>query len=134
MDDVARRYRLLQPVAGGQDQAPVPVDRDGFPGDRFVIGSIGPGTRSPTLSLGKDPRQAKDFIDYDGMVAGYLRQVRGLLHGGADVLLVETVFDLLQAKATVWACHQSMDADGRRVPVMVQVIITKLINTMLLGS
>ena len=106
---------------------------DEVPGDRFVIGSIGPGTRSPTLSLGKDPK-AKDFIDYDTMVAGYTRQARGLLAGGSDVLLVETVFDLLQAKAAIWACQQAMDAEGRRVPLMVQVTIEKDINTMLLGT
>jgi 5-methyltetrahydrofolate--homocysteine methyltransferase len=76
------------------------------------IGSIGPGTRSPTLSLGKDPAATKDFIDYDAMVAGYMRQVRGLLAGGSDVLLVETVFDLLQAKAAIWACHEAMSAEG----------------------
>jgi len=102
-------------------------------GDRFVIGSIGPGTRSPTLSLGKD-RGKPDFIDYDGMVPGYIRQVRGLLAGGSDVLLVETVFDLLQAKAALWACHQAMAAEGRTVPLMVSVTIEKDINTMLLGS
>ncbi|HVM20152.1 MAG TPA: homocysteine S-methyltransferase family protein, partial [Egibacteraceae bacterium] len=53
----------------------------------WVLGSIGPGTRSPTLSLGKDPAQAKDFIDYDAMVAGYRRQARGLLAGGSDALI-----------------------------------------------
>ncbi|CAN5775580.1 methionine synthase [soil metagenome] len=107
---------------------------DETPGTRFVIGSMGPGTRSPTLSLGKDPRTAKDFIDYDTMVSGYARQVRGLLSGGVDVLLVETVFDLLQAKAAIWACQQAMDEAGQRVPLMVQVTIEKDINTMLLGS
>nr|MBA2529830.1 homocysteine S-methyltransferase family protein [Euzebyales bacterium] len=72
-------------------------------GQRWVAGSIGPGTRSPTLSLGKDPGGAggagNDVIDYDAMMAGYTRQARGLLAGGADLLIVETVFDLLQAKA-----------------------------------
>ena len=107
-------------------------------GERWVVGSIGPGTRSPTLSLGKggsateDP--AKDFIDYDTMVAGYMRQARGLLAGGSDVLLVETVFDLLQAKAALWACREAMAAEGRTVPLMVSVTIEKDINTMLLGS
>jgi 5-methyltetrahydrofolate--homocysteine methyltransferase len=100
----------------------------------WVIGSIGPGTRSPTLSLGKDPATAKDAIDYDAMVAGYLRQARGLLAGGSDVLLVETVFDLLQAKAAIWACHEAMAAEGASVPLMVSVTIEKDINTMLLGS
>ncbi|MPZ71747.1 MAG: methionine synthase [Nitriliruptorales bacterium] len=103
-------------------------------GDRWVLGSIGPGTRSPTLSLGKDPSVAKDFIDYDRMVDGYARQARGLVAGGADALIVETVFDLLQAKAALWACHEAMDAEGRRVPLLVSVTIEANIDTMLLGS
>ena len=103
-------------------------------GDRWVIGSIGPGTRSPTLSLRNDPGVAKDFIDYDAMVAGYLRQARGLLAGGSDALIVETVFDLLQAKAAMWACREAMAAEGRTVPLIASVTIEKDINTMLLGS
>ena len=99
----------------------------------WTVGSIGPGTRSPTLSLRNDPNAA-DFISYDTALDGYRRQARGLLAGGADVLLVETVFDLLQAKAALWACHEAMDAEGRRVPLMVSVTIEKDIGTMLLGS
>jgi 5-methyltetrahydrofolate--homocysteine methyltransferase len=101
--------------------------------ERWVIGSIGPGTRSPTLSLTR-PATAGDWIDVPTMIAGYTRQVRGLLAGGADVLLVETVFDLLQAKAAVAACHDAMAAEGVTVPVMVSVTIEQGINTMLLGS
>jgi 5-methyltetrahydrofolate--homocysteine methyltransferase len=107
---------------------------DAATGPRWVAGSIGPGTRSPTLSLGKDPAVAKDFIDYDTMVAGYGRQVRGLLAGGADLLIVETVFDLLQAKAALWACREAMEAEGRAVPLIASVTIEADINTMLLGS
>jgi 5-methyltetrahydrofolate--homocysteine methyltransferase len=110
------------------------IDQHGGGGDKFVLGSIGPGTRSPTLSLGKDPAEAKDFIDYDTMVSGYARQVRGLLSGGADALLVETCFDLLQAKAAIWACHQGMADGGIAVPLLVSVTIEANINTMLLGS
>src|SRR3712207_6313510 len=99
----------------------------------WAVGSIGPGTRSPTLSLRNDP-SAGDFISYDTALEGYRRQARGLLAGGVDVLLVETVFDLLQAKAALWACHEAMDAEGRRVPLMVSVTIEKDIGTMLLGS
>ena len=106
---------------------------DAVAGDRFVVGSIGPGTRSPTLSLRRDPA-ASDWIDYDGMVAGYVRQVRGLLAGGADALIVETVFDLLQAKAAIWAAHTAMGAEGRTVPVIASVTIEKDIGTMLLGT
>ncbi len=111
-----------------------------FPGDRsggrsggpWVFGSIGPGTRSPTLSLARPG--AADSLDYDTAVAGYRRQARGLLAGGADVLLVETVFDLLQAKAALWACHEAMAAEGRTVPLMASVTIEKTLGTMLLGS
>jgi 5-methyltetrahydrofolate--homocysteine methyltransferase len=103
-------------------------------GGPWVIGSLGPGTRSPTLSLGKDPRTAKDFLDYDGAVDGYRRLARGLLAGGADVLLVETQFDLLAAKAGIWACHQAMTDEGVTVSIMVSVTIEKDLDTMLLGS
>ena len=103
-------------------------------GDRWVIGSIGPGTRSPTLSLGKDPATAKDAIDYDTALAGYIRQAKGLLAGGADALMVETVFDLLQAKAAMWACREAMEAEGRQVPLLASVTIEATIDTMLLGS
>lgn len=101
--------------------------------ERFVVGSIGPGTKSPTLSLAKKGDEF-DFIDTKTMVAGYVRQARGLLAGGSDLLLVETVFDLLQAKAAVVACHEAMALEGITVPVAVSVTIEANINTMLLGS
>ncbi len=102
-------------------------------GQRWVIGSIGPGTRSPTLSLTKSP-DAGDWIDFDTMVAGYVRQARGLLAGGSDVLIVETAFDLLQVKAAVAACHDAMAAEGVTVPIIASVTIEQGINTMLLGT
>ncbi len=101
---------------------------------RWVVGSIGPGTKSPTLSLGKDPATTKDFIDLPFMVEGYKRQVRGLLDGGTDVLLIETCFDLLQVKAAVAACNDVFVERGERVPLMVQFTVEKDINTMLLGT
>jgi 5-methyltetrahydrofolate--homocysteine methyltransferase len=101
---------------------------------RWVIGSIGPGTRSPTLSLGKEPATAKDFIDLAEMEDGYRRQVRGLLDGGTDVLIIETCFDLLQIKAAVAACQDVFAERGTRVPVMVTFTVEKDINTMLLGT
>jgi 5-methyltetrahydrofolate--homocysteine methyltransferase len=101
---------------------------------RWVVGAIGPGTRSPTLSLGKDPATTKDFIDVAAMEDGYRRQVRGLLDGGSDVLLIETCFDLLQIKAAVAACNDVFVERGARVPLMVQFTVEKDINTMLLGT
>jgi 5-methyltetrahydrofolate--homocysteine methyltransferase len=101
---------------------------------RFVIGSIGPGTRSPTLSLGKDPATTKDFIDVPTMEDGYRRQIRGLLAGGTDVIWIETCFDLLQIKAAVAAANDVFEERGARVPLVVQFTVEKDINTMLLGT
>ena len=105
------------------------------PGDpRWVIGSIGPGTRSPTLSLGQDPAEEPQAIRLDEMEDGYRRQIRGLLEGGTDVLLIETAYDLLQAKAAVAAANDVFVERGERVPLMVQFTVEKDIDTMLLGS
>jgi 5-methyltetrahydrofolate--homocysteine methyltransferase len=105
------------------------------PGDpRWVIGSIGPGTRSPTLSLGKDAATEPQAIALAEMEDGYRRQVRGLLDGGTDVLLIETVYDLLQAKAAVAAANDVFAERGQRVPLMVQFTVEQGIDTMLLGS
>jgi 5-methyltetrahydrofolate--homocysteine methyltransferase len=132
--DLAEETETLNEAAARLAREAVDAVLPGRPGGAWVLGSIGPGTRSPTLSLGKDPATTKDFIDYDAMVAGYRRQVRGLLAGGSDALIVETVFDLLQAKAAIWACHEGMAAEGVTVPILVSVTIEKDINTMLLGS
>jgi 5-methyltetrahydrofolate--homocysteine methyltransferase len=101
---------------------------------RFVLGSIGPGTRSPTLSLGRDPATTGDFIDLATMEDGYRRQIRGLLAGGSDGLLIETSFDLLQIKAAVAAANDVFVEHGARVPILVQFTVEKDINTMLLGT
>ncbi len=100
---------------------------------RWVAGSIGPGTRSPTLSLGRDG-DADDTIDVPTMEAGYRRQVRGLLDGGADLLIIETCFDLLQIKAAVAACDDVFNERGARVPLIVSFTVEKDIDTMLLGT
>lgn len=110
------------------------VEQVGAPGPRFVVGSIGPGTRSPSLSLGKDPASTADHIDVPTMEEGYRRQIRGLLDGGCDVLLIETVYDVLQAKAAVAAANDVFVERGERVPLMVQFTVEKDLNTMLLGT
>ena len=90
---------------------------------RFVAGSLGPGTKLPTLGQisFKDIRDAYEVL------------ARGLLAGGADLLLIETSYDTLQAKAAIQACRRAMAAAGRQVPVQVQVTI-ELTGRMLLGT
>src|SRR3954454_8968175 len=90
---------------------------------RFVIGSMGPGTRLPSLGQ----------IPYVELRDGYQAQVEGLIAGGVDVLLVETVYDLLQAKAAINGARAAMTAAGVLLPLMVQVTV-ETTGRMLVGS
>jgi 5-methyltetrahydrofolate--homocysteine methyltransferase len=94
---------------------------DGRP--RWVAGSIGPGTKLPTLG----------HTTYDALRATYTDQAFGLLAGGADVLLIETCQDLLQVKAAVAGAFAGMRRAGRRVPLITQVTV-ETTGQMLLGS
>ncbi len=77
---------------------------------RYVVGSIGPGTKLLTLG----------HTDWDTMLDSYTEQVRGLLAGGADVLLIETQQDVLVVKCVIAACNAAFGEAGRRLPIMVQ--------------
>ncbi len=90
---------------------------------RFVIGSIGPGTKSPTLG----------HIAFDTLLDSYSEQVRGLIEGGADVILIETCYDILQAKAALIAATDVMTELDKQLPLMVQVTI-EVQGTMLTGT
>src|SRR2546421_4359644 len=90
---------------------------------RWVVGSIGPGTKLPSLGQ----------IDFVTLRNGFEAQVAGLLAGGVDVLLIETVYDLLQAKAAVIACRRAMAKADKDVPLMVQVTM-ETTGRMLVGS
>jgi 5-methyltetrahydrofolate--homocysteine methyltransferase len=90
---------------------------------RFVAGSMGPGTKFPTLGQ----------ISYDALSASYEEMALGLLEGGVDLLLVETMFDLLSGKAAIAACHRAMARVGRVVPIQAQVTI-ELTGRMLPGT
>ncbi|MEN9243444.1 MAG: methionine synthase [Gloeomargarita sp. DG02_5_bins_242] len=90
---------------------------------RFVAGSIGPGTKLPTLG----------HIDFDTLVTSYQEQVEGLLDGGVDLLLLETCQDVLQIKAGLQAINQVLNRRGQRVPLMVSVTMEQQ-GTMLVGS
>ncbi|MDP8936148.1 MAG: methionine synthase, partial [Actinomycetota bacterium] len=94
---------------------------DGYGG--WVAGSIGPGTKFPSLGQ----------VRFAELRDAYEVQARGLLDGGADLLLVETVFDLLQAKSALLGCRRAMAATGRPVPLQVQVTM-ELTGRMLPGT
>ena len=77
---------------------------------RYVVGSVGPGTKILTLGM----------TDWETMEDSYYEQMRGLLAGGADVLLIETVQDMLAAKCAICAANRAMNELNRRVPIMLQ--------------
>ncbi|MDH5641322.1 MAG: methionine synthase, partial [Nitrospira sp.] len=91
------------------------------PGRRcFVAGAIGPTTKMSSISTDVNNPAARGAA-YQELVAAYAEQVRGLLDGGADLLLVETIFDTLNAKAAFFAIQEVFDAGARRVPIMASV-------------
>ncbi|MEO5723392.1 MAG: methionine synthase [Ilumatobacteraceae bacterium] len=94
---------------------------DGRP--RYVAGSMGPGTKLPSLG----------HITFDDLRDGYQVQAAALLEGGVDLLLIETCIDLLQSKAAMQACRRAMKAAGRQVPLQVQVSM-ETTGRMLVGS
>ncbi|WP_329298754.1 methionine synthase [Streptomyces sp. NBC_00659] len=95
--------------------------RDGR--QRWVLGSIGPGTKLPTLG----------HVSYGTLRDGFQANAEGLLAGGADALIVETTQDLLQTKSSVLGAHRAMEATGVRVPLVVSMAF-ETTGTMLLGS
>src|SRR3989449_9473755 len=90
---------------------------------RFVAGSVGPTNRTASMSPDVN-NPAFRATTFDALVAAYYEQTRGLIDGGADMLLAETIFDTLNAKAALFAFEKYFSETGRRVPVMASVTIT----------
>ncbi len=104
--------------------------KDGRP--RFVAGAIGPTNK--TLSLSPDVNDpGYREIDWDTLVDVYLEQVRALVEGGADFILIETVFDTLNAKAGIMAVRKLEQELGREVPIMLSMTLTDLSGRNLSG-
>jgi 5-methyltetrahydrofolate--homocysteine methyltransferase len=90
---------------------------------RFVAGSIGPTNKTASMSPDvNDP--GFRAIDFDTLKASYAEQIQGLLDGGVDLLLVETIFDTLNAKAALFAAEEVLASCGKDVPLMVSVTVT----------
>ncbi len=86
----------------------------------FVAGAMGPTNRTASISTDVNNPAIKG-ITFDELVAAYGEQVRGLMDGGADLLLVETIFDSLNAKAALFAIERCFAEQGRRIPIMASV-------------
>jgi len=100
---------------------------------RFVAGALGPTNRTASLSPDvNDPGYRA--ISFDQLVAAYYEQIRGIVDGGSDILLVETIFDTLNAKAAIFAIAQYGDDTGNRLPVMISGTITDASGRILAGE
>jgi 5-methyltetrahydrofolate--homocysteine methyltransferase len=97
---------------------------------RFVAGAIGPLTVSLSNSPDADDPGFR-VVTFDQVKSAYAEQVRALIAGGADLLLVETIFDSLNAKAALVAIREVFDADGKELPVMISAAVGRGGETMI---
>lgn len=100
---------------------------------RFVAGALGPTPRTASISPDVNDPAARN-VDFDQLRAAYFDQASGLLEGGCDLFLVETVFDTLNAKAAIFALDELMEETGERLPVIVSGTVTDASGRILSGQ
>lgn len=100
---------------------------------RFVAGALGPTPKTASISPDVNDPAARN-VTFDQLVAAYHEQVRGLVAGGADVLLVETIFDTLNCKAALFAIDQYFEETGSRLPIMISGTVTDASGRILSGQ
>ncbi|WP_020562591.1 methionine synthase [Methylosarcina fibrata] len=100
---------------------------------RFVAGVLGPTNRTASMSPDVNDPGFRN-ITFDELAEAYTESVRGLIDGGADILLIETVFDTLNAKAAIFAVEQYFDSIGYKLPVMISGTITDASGRTLSGQ
>jgi len=100
---------------------------------RFVAGALGPTPKTASISPDVNDPAARN-VTFDQLVAAYLDQTRALVEGGADVLLVETIFDTLNCKAALFAIDQFFEESGKRLPIMISGTVTDASGRILSGQ
>ncbi len=90
---------------------------------RFVAGALGPTNRTASLSPDVN-NPGYRAVTFDDLRIAYAEQIGGLIDGGADLILIETIFDTLNAKAAIFACEEVFDQRGVRLPIMISGTIT----------
>ena len=100
---------------------------------RFVAGVLGPTDKTATISPDVNDPAARN-ITFDQLVADYAEATRGLMDGGADLILIETIFDTLNAKAAIFAVQQVFEARGKSLPITISGTITDASGRTLTGQ
>jgi 5-methyltetrahydrofolate--homocysteine methyltransferase len=100
---------------------------------RFVAGAVGPTPKTASISPDVNDPGARN-VTFEELRAAYYEQVKGLVEGGSDVLLVETIFDTLNAKAALFAIDQYFDDSGERLPLIISGTVTDASGRILSGQ
>ena len=129
MADLAREMNLAS-ARLAREQA----DRFSTPErPRFVAGALGPQPKTASISPDVNDPGARN-VSFEELRAAYLAQVEALVEGGVDVLLVETIFDTLNAKAALFAIDEFFEASGQRLPIMISGTVTDASGRILSGQ
>src|SRR3954451_10289536 len=100
---------------------------------RWVLGALGPTNKTGSISPDVNDPGARN-VTFDELVEAYLEQARGLVDGGTDVLIIETIFDTLNARAAIFAVETLFEQSGRRWPVIISGTITDASGRTLSGQ
>ena len=100
---------------------------------RFVAGAVGPTPKTASISPDVNDPGARN-VSFEELRAAYYEQVKGLVEGGSDVLLVETIFDTLNAKAALFAIDEYFEASGERLPLIISGTVTDASGRILSGQ
>jgi 5-methyltetrahydrofolate--homocysteine methyltransferase len=100
---------------------------------RFVAGAVGPTPKTASISPDVNDAGARN-VNFEELRAAYYDQVKGLVEGGSDVLLVETIFDTLNAKAALFAIEEFFEASGERLPIIISGTVTDASGRILSGQ
>jgi 5-methyltetrahydrofolate--homocysteine methyltransferase len=100
---------------------------------RFVAGAVGPTPKTASISPDVNDAGARN-VNFEELRAAYYDQVKALVEGGADVLLVETIFDTLNAKAALFAIEEFFEASGERLPLIISGTVTDASGRILSGQ
>jgi 5-methyltetrahydrofolate--homocysteine methyltransferase len=100
---------------------------------RFVVGALGPTPKTASISPDVNDAGARN-VTFEELRAAYYEQVEALVEGGSDILLVETIFDTLNAKAALFAIEEFFDASGERLPLIISGTVTDASGRILSGQ
>ncbi|HEX8641830.1 MAG TPA: homocysteine S-methyltransferase family protein [Allosphingosinicella sp.] len=121
-----------EPLVREINAAAARITREVAGPDRWVAGALGPTNKTLSLSPNvNDPGYRE--VDFDEVADVYVEQIEGLVEGGVDFILIETVFDTLNAKAAVHAAHRVSESLGQELPIMLSMTITDLSGRNLSG-